>query len=136
MDDSRRCTAHSSQTGERCRKPAIRGGTVCGSHGGSAPQVRDAAKRRLIDLVDPALARLQDLLDSSDERIRLQACRLILDKAQIDDGEILITEEILMREVARLEAELDDDPHHLKGAGFPTMALPASSVTPPAPDPC
>lgn len=47
MDDSRRCTATAKSTGERCRKAAIRGGTVCGTHGGSAPQTKAAAQRRL-----------------------------------------------------------------------------------------
>jgi len=53
------CTAKSSRTGQRCRKAAIRGGTVCLTHGGSAPQVREAARRRLqealLTMVDPAL---------------------------------------------------------------------------------
>ena len=46
MDESRRCTATSSRSGERCRKAAILGGTVCGTHGGRAPQVRSAANIR------------------------------------------------------------------------------------------
>lgn len=44
--DTRRCVAKSSRTGERCQKWAIRGSTVCGSHGGRAPQVRRAAAAR------------------------------------------------------------------------------------------
>jgi len=44
----RRCTAKSSRTGERCRKYAIQGATVCGTHGGKAPQVRRAAARRVV----------------------------------------------------------------------------------------
>jgi hypothetical protein len=42
----RRCKATVRRTGVRCLKRPIRGGTVCGSHGGSAPQVRNAARRR------------------------------------------------------------------------------------------
>ena len=43
----RRCTARSGRTGERCKKAAIKGATVCGTHGGKAPQVKAAAKRRI-----------------------------------------------------------------------------------------
>ena len=46
----RQCIARSSRTGERCRKYAIHGATVCGSHGGRAPQVsRSAAKRVVLE---------------------------------------------------------------------------------------
>lgn len=41
-----RCTARSSRTGERCRKRPMVGSTVCYTHGGMAPQVRNAAERR------------------------------------------------------------------------------------------
>lgn len=47
MDDNRRCTATSQQSGSRCKKAAIRGGTVCQSHGGGAPAVKAAAAARL-----------------------------------------------------------------------------------------
>ena len=42
----RRCTARSSRTGERCKRWAAKGATVCPTHGGRAPQVKAAAKRR------------------------------------------------------------------------------------------
>lgn len=48
------CTAKRSN-GQPCKASAIRGGRVCVTHGGSAPQVRDAARRRILELVDPAL---------------------------------------------------------------------------------
>jgi hypothetical protein len=46
MDDSRRCHGTSKQSGERCKRPAIIGGTVCKIHGGGSPAVRAAADRR------------------------------------------------------------------------------------------
>lgn len=46
-DDPRRCTATAKHTGQRCGAWAVGGTTVCRMHGGAAPQVRQAAKRRL-----------------------------------------------------------------------------------------
>lgn len=40
------CVARSSTSGQQCRRSAIKGATVCGHHGGNAPQVRAAAARR------------------------------------------------------------------------------------------
>lgn len=55
----RRCKARSSRTGERCRQWAIKGGKVCPAHGGRAPQVAAAARRRVVeDQAAVELARL------------------------------------------------------------------------------
>lgn len=45
--DARQCTAMSKRSRERCKRAAIPGGTTCAIHGGKAPQVRAAARRRL-----------------------------------------------------------------------------------------
>lgn len=42
-----RCKAKSSRTGQPCRRYPSHGTTVCAMHGGRAPHVRAAAKRRL-----------------------------------------------------------------------------------------
>lgn len=47
--DRRRCSATSQQSGERCRNRPIKGGAVCRFHGGAAPQVRAAARLRLVE---------------------------------------------------------------------------------------
>lgn len=52
------CRATSKASGKRCRRRAVAGATVCWVHGGAAPQVREAARRRILDLVDPALGTL------------------------------------------------------------------------------
>lgn len=44
-----RCSARSSQSGEACRAYAVVGATVCVAHGGRAPQVRAAARRRVTE---------------------------------------------------------------------------------------
>lgn len=41
------CTATARTTGKQCNQWAIQGATVCRTHGGLAPQVRDKATRRL-----------------------------------------------------------------------------------------
>lgn len=59
------CTAKSKRTHERCRRPAMNGGTVCEWHGGRIPAVRRKAAARLAEAellarakADPALAEL------------------------------------------------------------------------------
>lgn len=52
MDDARdprRCAGTSKQTGEPCGLYPVPGATVCKWHGGGAPQVRAAARRRLAE---------------------------------------------------------------------------------------
>ena len=81
MDDSRRCTAKSTRSHERCKKAAIKGGKVCATHGGSAPQVKNRARQRIMEAADPAAARMVELMASLDERISLAASRDLLDRA-------------------------------------------------------
>lgn len=47
IPDERRCRGTHKKRGDRCKRPAIPGGTVCTMHGGGAPQVRAAAERRV-----------------------------------------------------------------------------------------
>ena len=54
------CTAH-RRDGLRCKGAPIRGATVCRLHGGSAPQVRDAARKRILAAADPVAARLIEI---------------------------------------------------------------------------
>lgn len=55
MDEPRRCKAHTKRG--QCKRPPIKGGTVCHTHGGAAPQVKRAADRRIAEyvaqMVDP-----------------------------------------------------------------------------------
>ncbi len=98
----RRCTATSKvrdaddnvvygEDGKALRRPcghyAIKGGTVCYNHGGSAPKVKAAAQRRLAAMVEPAIVRLNALVHQ-DEHLptALGAIRTILERA---DGEAI-----------------------------------------------
>ena len=51
------CHAH-KRNGAQCGAQAMHGTTVCKMHGGLAPQVREAARLRLLSMVDPALGTL------------------------------------------------------------------------------
>jgi hypothetical protein len=51
------CTAHKSN-GEPCKSHPLAGTTVCRVHGGSAPQVVSAARRRILAVYDPVTAKL------------------------------------------------------------------------------
>lgn len=69
MNPERRCTAHSTRTGEPCKRAAILGGTVCSTHGGSAPAVKRKAAERLAALQDPAVDALQRSLEAQTRQL-------------------------------------------------------------------
>ena len=95
-----RCTAHSARTGQPCKRPPIRGGTVCATHGGSAPQVRRAATRRIEELRPAAIQYYDWLLEQRDfPSAGLGAANAVMDRV---DGRPAET----MRVVAMTEAAL------------------------------
>ncbi|MCD4527452.1 hypothetical protein [Nocardioides sp. cx-173] len=90
---ARPCSARRTN-GEPCKNSAIRGGTVCARHGGSAPQVRAAANRRLVEMVLPAMKELHIILTKPDtaDADKLKAISMVLNRSgyserqQIDIG--------------------------------------------------
>jgi hypothetical protein len=77
------CTAKSKRG--PCKQYAIRGGTVCKTHGGSAPQVKRAAALRLLAMVDPALDVLKRGMDKrAPLAVQLKAACEVLDRANVD----------------------------------------------------
>jgi len=107
------CTAHKRDgSGDPCTKHAVKGATVCASHGAAAPQVRAAASRRLLEAADPVTAELVQLaLHAEDPKVRLQACRDVLDRVGVTTPKVVevISMDLVEREIARLEAELADN---------------------------
>jgi len=109
----RTCTAKAKSTQTRCKNPPIPGGTVCRIHGGSAPQVRATAARRVLEaLVGPALVELRRLLDdvTVPPHVKLGAVKDILDRTgykPIQQFEGYLTMEMVEQEIARLEQELE-----------------------------
>lgn len=77
-----RCTAR-KQNGEPCRAKAARGANVCRVHGGSAPQVKAAAKRRLDQAAEVLVQRLLAFALDGDtsENVALHAIIAALDRA-------------------------------------------------------
>lgn len=81
------CSATARVSGNRCKNPAILGGNVCPYHGGNAPQVREAARRRLLELVPDALeamALMAGVVDGSTDvkdEVRQRAIADLLDRA-------------------------------------------------------
>ncbi len=115
----RACTAKRTN-GEPCKKPAIKGGTVCQTHGGSAPQVRRKAALRLLELVDPAIAVLaREMVNADKSADRQRAANSVLDRAGVPrtatviDGESaksLLVERInALRGEAELPEMTDDE---------------------------
>lgn len=107
MDDSRRCAAKSKQSGERCKRAAIVGGTTCKLHGSGTRAAREAAQRnveaqevqaRMVTLgipvdVDPTTALLEEVRHTAGHVAWLRAEVQALDpdlltwgKAQHEEG--------------------------------------------------
>ena len=122
------CTAHRTD-GEPCRGPAIKGGNVCRVHGGSIGHVKEAARRRLQEAVDPLMGRLIEIALDNTEPVKftctecgednvqnvgfnvrdsLVAIRDALDRAGL--GAVrqveVVTLDAIDAEIRRLEAEL------------------------------
>lgn len=116
----RQCTAKSTRSGERCTKAPIKGGTVCATHGGSAPQVRRKAAIRLLELVDPAIAVLaREMVQADKSADRQRAANSVLDRAGVPrtatviDGEsaksLLVDRINALRDQAELPEMTDDE---------------------------
>lgn len=78
---SHRCVAHKSN-GERCLKLAIKGATVCRTHGGATRHVRRAARARLENAADLMARQLLGIaLTAEGEAVKLAAIKDALDRA-------------------------------------------------------
>jgi hypothetical protein len=117
-----RCTAHSTRTGDQCKRPAILGGNVCPTHGGSAPQVKRAAAARIASIVDLFFDRItaslggltkaeiaelksdpQGIKALTDAVIKMSEHRELLEGRAIKRSEVTVNEQSeLDREIAAL----------------------------------
>lgn len=129
---ARRRVAH-KKNGKRCRKWAIRGGTVCTHHGGSAPQTKHRARERIelaLELV--AMRVIGFAIDAGvPPQVALAAAKDILDRGGITAKQALELsaattepkpyEEMLMR-VTGIE-KITRAEHHAR-LGLPTPETP------------
>ena len=105
------CHATSKSTGNRCGNPPIPGGKVCRLHGGSAPAVKVAGARRVMEaLAGPVLVELARIIQDPNvsDTVKFAACKDILDRTgykPVQQLEVL-TIGMVEAEIARLEAEL------------------------------
>jgi hypothetical protein len=79
----RQCKA-TNRAGERCQKPPLVGQTICAMHGGKAPAVLAAAKRRLLEAAEPVVVGLLEIFEDkahTEARDRIRAGFGILDRA-------------------------------------------------------
>lgn len=84
LTTSAKCTAHSARTGLPCQKYAIKGATVCRTHGGAAPQVKAKAEQRLREMVSPMLDKLYTLAMQTDNlKVASECVRDALDRAGV-----------------------------------------------------
>lgn len=99
------CSA-TNRRGLRCGNPAILGGSVCPLHGGSAPQVREAAKKRLMQLVPDSIEAMAELAGvvgdadgAEDEKVKQRALADILDRAGLRPADqVVVTEQSVPNE--------------------------------------
>ena len=105
--EGRQCVGTSKQSGERCRRAPIKGGTVCKIHGGGSSKVKAAADRRLAEEemasavvtlglpvdIDPAKALLDEIAVTYGHvqwlRLKVQelgADELVWGRTQTDQG--------------------------------------------------
>lgn len=85
-----------TKTGAECKRFAIRGGVVCATHGGSAPQVRAAANRRIaLRDIESAAVRLGmsvdvDPIDAILEMVAESAANVAAYRMALEDLEITV----------------------------------------------
>ncbi|AWG64793.1 hypothetical protein DDT46_13980 [Mycobacteroides abscessus] len=89
----RRCKAH-RKNGNRCQRAAINGANVCPTHGGRAPQVQAAARRRLAEATDHMARELLKMAvdPNVNDAVKLKAMTEALDRGGVTTKSVATVE--------------------------------------------
>lgn len=114
-----RCVAH-KRDGNRCLKAAIKGATVCRTHGGATRHIRNAARVRLENAADLMAKQLLGIaLTAEGESVKLAAIRDALDRAGLKaPSEVVLSQ----GEPKKFEAVFDSIGGDPEAAGFSSVA--------------
>lgn len=130
-DPSRICTARRTN-GEPCRKVAIRGATVCRTHGGAAPQVKAKARARLEMAADRMAEKLLGI--ATDENapypVKLAAIRDALDRAGVT-SKTAVDVEVNLKPWEQVFESISRDTGHGEPSAYERLAL-AAGIDPSA----
>jgi hypothetical protein len=123
-----RCEGH-TKDGNRCRRSAIPGATVCRIHGGSAPQVRAVAAARIGNAADEMVKRLHAMLDDPEveARDKIKIAQDMLDRAGLGAVEKHIVGVGQVDPVEALFRDLLADPSNLAPA-LPVQPVPDPEI--------
>lgn len=130
----RRCTAHSSRTGEPCKNAAIKGHNVCRYHGGAAKQVKQAARIRLENAADLMAKQLLGIaLTADSEQVKLTAIRDALDRAGLKAPSEVVLSQGEAKPYETVFDSIGGDPDAAGFASVPSGYESAGVGTPPPP---
>jgi len=112
------CSAR-KKDGTPCRRSPINGASVCRAHGGAAPQVVAAARRRLMEGSNQMAVLLMRIAedDATPPAVRLGAIRDVLDRAGVTSKtEIEVTVQPWQQIIEGIVSEVDDNQIRPQGA--------------------
>src|SRR6478736_2517720 len=105
----RQCTAH-KRNGDRCKNAAIRGGTVCGYHGGNPPAVKAKARLRLEMASDRLARQLLNMTTDPNvaDPVKLAAIKDALDRSGIQ-AKTAVSVEVSTKPYELVFESMDDE---------------------------